>query len=109
MVRRLVEEAATIEQEYVVEVEGELSTRGLIHLNQAISYNGRLRPSAKVSWQNETHLRFALKDAQPGQIAKMCENAGLKVHGMKRIRIGRVSMAKLPSGQWRYAAPDERF
>jgi len=28
---------------------------------------------------------------------------------MKRIRIGRVSMAKLPPGQWRYLAPHERF
>jgi len=28
---------------------------------------------------------------------------------MKRIRIGKVSMAKLPPGQWRYLPSGERF
>jgi 23S rRNA pseudouridine2604 synthase len=28
---------------------------------------------------------------------------------MKRLRIGRISLAKLPSGQWRYLAPHERI
>jgi len=28
---------------------------------------------------------------------------------MKRIRIGRVPMAQLPLGQWRYLRQDERF
>jgi 23S rRNA pseudouridine2604 synthase len=31
------------------------------------------------------------------------------VLGMKRIRIGGVSMAKVASGQWRYLAGKERF
>ena len=34
---------------------------------------------------------------------------GLQVLAMKRIRIGRVSMGKLPSGQWKYLLPQERF
>jgi 23S rRNA pseudouridine2604 synthase len=107
--RKLLDDAATVEQEYVVEVAGELSPDGLRRLNQKFSYNGRALPPAKVSWQNETRLRFALKGAQPGQIALLCESVGLKVVTMKRIRIGRVSMAKLPPGQWRYLAPHERF
>jgi 23S rRNA pseudouridine2604 synthase len=82
---------------------------GLTRLNHKLVFNGRTLPPAKVSWQNETRLRFALKGAQPGQIAQMCNSVGLKVLSMKRIRIGRVSMAKLPPGQWRYLAPHERF
>lgn len=63
----------------------------------------------KVSWQNETRLRFALKGAQPGQIAHMCTSVGLQVLAMKRIRIGRMSMAKLQPGLWRYLMAHERF
>jgi 23S rRNA pseudouridine2604 synthase len=39
----------------------------------------------------------------------MCELVGLKVAGLKRVRIGRVRLGDLPPGQWRYLRPDERF
>jgi 23S rRNA pseudouridine2604 synthase len=107
--RKLIEDAATVEQEYVVEVASELSPEELKRLNHGLSFNGKVLPPIKVSWQNETRLRFALKGVQPGQIAHMCKAVGLQVLSMKRIRIGRVPMAKLPAGQWRYLMPYERF
>ena len=107
--RKLIDDAATIEQEYIVEIAGELPPDGLKHLNHGLSFNGRALAPIKVSWQNETRLRFALKGAQPGQIAHMCKSVGLKVLAMKRIRIGRMSMAKLQPGLWRYLMPYERF
>jgi 23S rRNA pseudouridine2604 synthase len=107
--RKLTDDAATIEQEYIVEIAGELVPDGLKLLNHGLSFNGKPLPPVKVSWQNETHLRFALKGAQPGQIAHMCKAVGLQVLAMKRLRIGRLSMSKLPLGQWRYLMPYEKF
>lgn len=107
--RKLVDDAATVEQEYIVEVAGELPPEGLKRLNHGLTFNGKVLPPIKVSWQNETRLRFALKGGQPGQIAHMCKSVGLEVLAIKRIRIGRVSMAKLPLGRWRYLMPHERF
>ena len=107
--RKLIDDAAKIEQEYIVEVSGELLPDGLKLLNHGMKINGRELPPIKVSWQNETRLRFALKDVRPNQIAQMCERVGLKVVAMKRIRIGRVPMASLPPGQWRYLSAHERF
>ena len=107
--RKLTEDAATLEHEVIVEVAGELIPNGLKRMNQGIPYNGRTPPTIKVSWQNETRLRVALKGAQIGQIAHMCEAVGLQVVSMKRIRLGGISMGKLPSGQWRYLREDERF
>ena len=109
VLRKLVDDAATVEQEYIVEVEGDPGPHGLKHLNHGLSFNGRALPPAKVSWQSETRLRFAVKGAQPGQITHMCQSVGLLVRSMKRIRIGKVSMAKLPPGQWRYLPSGERF
>ena len=109
VLRKLVDDAATVEQEYVVEVAGKLGAHGLKQLNHGLSFNARVLPPAKVSWQNETRLRFALKGPQPGQITHMCQSVGIEVRSMKRIRIGKISMAKLPVGQWRYLPPDERF
>ena len=107
--RKLSDDAATLEQEYIVEVAGKLPPEGIKLLSHGLTYNGRALPPCKVSWQNETRLRFALKGAQPGQIVYMCKSVGLEVLAMKRIRIGRVSMGKLPPGQWGYLMPQERF
>jgi len=109
VVRKLTEDASSVEHEVVVEVAGELTPDGLKRLNQGIAFNGRTPPAIKVSWQNETRLRVALKGAQVGQITHMCEAIGLQVRSMKRIRLGGVSMGKLPAGQWRYLREDERF
>jgi len=107
--RKLGDDADSVEHEVIVEVAGELIPHGLKRLNHGLIFNGRPLPPCKVSWQNETRLRFAIKAACLGQIAHMCERVGLEVLSMKRIRIGRVPMAQLPVGQWRYLRRDERF
>jgi 23S rRNA pseudouridine2604 synthase len=107
--RKLSDDAASLEQEYIVEVAGELPPDKLKLLNHGLTFNGRALAPIKVSWQNETRLRFALKGVQPGQIAHMCNSVGLQVLAMKRIRIGKVSMGKLPPGQWRYLLAQEKF
>ncbi|MDD5056824.1 MAG: rRNA pseudouridine synthase [Sideroxydans sp.] len=107
--RKLGDDAATVEQEYIVQVAGELIADGLKLLNHGLSFNGKALPPVKVSWQNETHLRFALKGVQPGQIAHVCNSVGLQVLALKRLRIGRLALSKLPPGQWRYLMPYEKF
>jgi len=98
--RKLADEAAKMEQEIIVEVSGAISENGLQQLN---TING------KVSWQNETRLRFAIKNPKPGLIERLCKDVGLTVISMKRIRIGRVAMSSLPVGEWRYLQDHERF
>ena len=107
--RKLAEDIEVLEQECIVEVAGTIAPGGLARLCHGLSFNGRPLPPIKVSWQNETKLRFALKGIRPGQIPSMCEAVGLTVVGIKRIRIGRVPLAKVPEGQWRYLQPWERF
>ncbi len=110
--RKLNEDAATLEHEVVVDVEGTIKPGGLERLNRVdhgLTFNGKLLTPAKVSWQSEARLRFALKGELPGQIAYFCETVGLTITGMKRLRIGRVAMSGLPVGQWRYLLPTERF
>jgi 23S rRNA pseudouridine2604 synthase len=107
--RKLVDDAAKIEQEYIAEVSGDLVPDGLALLNHGLTFNGKPLPPIKVSWQNEHRLRFALKGAQRGQIAAMCDKVELTVSALKRIRIGRIPMSNLPVGQWRYLHGYERF
>ncbi len=107
--RKLIGDDSEVEKEYLVRVEGSMMPNGLKLLNHGLSLDGRpLRP-AKVSWSNEDQLRFVLREGRKRQIRRMCELVGLTVVGLKRVRIGRIPLADLPLGQWRYLREDEKF
>lgn len=107
--RHLIGEDSSVEKEYLVRVEGELSDADMKRLNFGLSLDGEKLKPAKVSWQNEDQLRFVLREGKKRQIRRMCEMVGLHVVGLKRVRIGSVNLGKLPVGQWRYLRNDERF
>lgn len=107
--RKLIGDDSSVEKEYLVRVEGTLSPQALRLLNHGLSLDGAKLKPAKVSWQNEDQLRFVLREGKKRQIRRMCELVGLKVTGLKRVRIGSVALGKLPPGKWRYLRPDERF
>lgn len=107
--RKIEADLRKLEQEYIIEVRGEASPQALERLARGITRNDRELPKAKASWQNETHLRLVVKNPYPGLISELCAALRLEVLGMRRIRLGGVSMGKLPVGQWRYVASSERF
>ena len=105
----LIGENSPIEKEYLVRVEGKLSFADLDLLRHGLSLDDFPLKPAKVSWQNEDQLRFVLREGRNRQIRRMCELVGLKVLGLKRVRIGRISLGPLPPGQWRFLRPEEQF
>lgn len=107
--RHLIGEDSNVEKEYLVRVEGNLTEANLKLLNFGLSLDGEKLKPAKVSWQNEDQLRFALREGKKRQIRRMCEMVGLHVVGLKRVRIGSINLGKLPVGQWRYLRPEEKF
>jgi 23S rRNA pseudouridine2604 synthase len=111
--RKLVEDAALIEHELMVEVAGVVSPEALQKLNHNGKKDDTALPPVKASVsstsETSTRLRFAIKGAHPGLIAWLCERAGLEIQSMKRIRVGRVGLGQVPLGQWRYLQPHERF
>lgn len=109
VIRLLGDTRNKLEQEYVVEVSGEAEEGGLALLAKGIGHRGRILPKAKVSWQSENRLRVVVKEPAPGEVRMLCEAIGLRVVASKRIRIGRLSMAKLPVGHWRFLGEHERF
>jgi 23S rRNA pseudouridine2604 synthase len=105
----LIGEDSAIEKEYLVRVEGRLDDQGLKLLNHGLSLDGAALKPAHVAWQNRDQLRFVLREGKKRQIRRMCELVGLRVTGLKRVRIGRVALGELPSGQWRYLHGYEKF
>ncbi len=107
--RQLIGDDSDVEKEYLVRVAGNLIENGLALLNHGLTLDGvELRP-AQVEWLNDDQLRFVLKEGRKRQIRRMCELVGLRVVGLKRVRIGQIRLADLPPGQWRYLGEDEGF
>lgn len=107
--RQLISDDSGVEKEYLVRVEGRIAGNGLSLLNHGLVLDGEpLRP-AEVTWQNDDQLHFILHEGKKRQIRRMCEQVGLRVVGLKRVRMGRVVLGDLPVGQWRYLREGERF
>ena len=116
--RQLIGEDSTIEKEYLVRVshgaesinvQASFASGKLRLLCHGLSLDGQALRPAQVSWQNPEQLRFVLREGKKRQIRRMCEQVGLLVTGLKRVRIGQVNLGHLPVGQWRYLAPHEQF
>ena len=118
--KTLIGDDSDVEKEYLVRVarvdgaEGEspmhvFPPELLARLCHGLELDGVQLREAKVSWANEDQLRFVLREGRKRQIRRMCELVGLKVLGLKRVRMGRIPLSALPLGQWRYLAPWEKF
>jgi 23S rRNA pseudouridine2604 synthase len=111
--KQLIGADSEVEKEYLVRVEPEsgtpLSEAGLALLRHGLELDGEALAPARVEWVNDDQLRFVLTEGKKRQIRRMCEAVGLKVTGLKRVRIGRVVLGDLPAGQWRYLRGDEAF
>jgi 23S rRNA pseudouridine2604 synthase len=107
--KRLIGSDSEVEKEYLVRVEGTIAENGLELLQHGMELDGvKLKP-ARVSWANEDQLRFVLREGRKRQIRRMCEQVGLVVTALKRVRSGGVPLGPLPVGQWRYLRRDEKF
>lgn len=107
--KQLIGEDSEVEKEYLVRVEGNITSNGLKLLNHGLSMDGAPLREAEVEWQNDDQLHFVLHEGKKRQIRRMCKMVGLKVTGLKRVRMGNVVLADLPPGMWRYLRPHERF
>ena len=116
MRRRLLEDEAEIEQEFMLELPGQLTNEAIDQLAGRLQQT-RLWPQVpvvgKVSLNGRgpqgTRLRFALKASSAQGVLDLCARAGLRPLALRRTRLGRVGLAGLEPGQWRFMGPNEKF
>jgi len=107
--RQLIAPDSDIEKEYIVRVSGSIGVETLDKLRHGLSLDGKPLKPAKINQINPDQLRFILQEGKKRQIRRMCELVGLRVTGLKRVRIGGIRLGSLPEGRWRYLGPEEHF
>lgn len=100
--KKIIGDNGKIEKEYIVRVEGLLPDNRLQLLRHGLELEGKPLKPAKVEWINEDQLRFVLTEGKKRQIRRMCEMVGLRITGLKRVRIGKIKLGHLPEGKWRF-------
>jgi len=107
--KRLIGEDSDAEKEYLVRVSGEMVKDGLKLLSHGLELDGKPLKPARVKQINDDQLHFILREGRKRQIRRMCELVGLRVTGLKRVRIGKVKLGDLAPGHWRFLRADEAF
>jgi 23S rRNA pseudouridine2604 synthase len=107
LAKKIIGEESRVEKEYIVRVRGPLSDDGLRLLRGGLALDGRPLKPAQVEWINRDQLRFVLREGRKRQIRRMCDLVGLKVVGLKRVRVGNIKLGDLPEGKWRFLWADE--
>jgi 23S rRNA pseudouridine2604 synthase len=114
--RKLSDASDAVEHEWLAEVaqvpalqDADRREAVLQSLGKVVFVDGTAVPKARASWQSEWRVRLAIKGYLDGQVAHLAERAGLSLMGLRRLRVGRMSLTPLPEGQWRFLLLHERF
>lgn len=97
-----------VEKEYHVRVEGGPVTPVILaRLRFGLELDGQPLRRCEVTEVEPQFLRFILREGKKRQIRRMCELVGLNVVGLKRVRIGQLTLKGIPVGKWRIATLNE--
>jgi 23S rRNA pseudouridine2604 synthase len=115
--KQLIGEQSEVEKEYIVHVDWRdpwaWSEQALERLRFGITLDDvDLQPAIVERLRTQDTngvLRMVLREGRKRQIRRMCELVGLRVTQLVRVRIGRIRLADLPLGQWRYLQDGETF
>ena len=113
LAKQIIGEDGDVEKEYLVRVRmhdgSRLHPDDLELLRHGMEMDGKKLKPAIVEWVNDDQLRFVLKEGKKRQVRRMCEFVGLEVNGLKRVRVGRLMLGKLPEGKWRFLGSEEEI
>ena len=107
--QQLISPDSLVEKEYLVRVNGTVTDKQIERLTHGIELDNVKLQRASVELLDNNYMKIILTEGRKRQIRRMCEFVGLRVEGLKRVRIGNVKLESLPSGRWRLLKSDESF
>lgn len=107
--KQLIGENSLIEKEYLVAYDGIAKPEALNLLRFGLFLDGKPLKRAEVVLKRPGLLSIVLREGRKRQIRRAMELVGLRVLSLIRIRVGRILLGTLPTGQFRFLGPDEAF
>ncbi|MCB0378677.1 MAG: rRNA pseudouridine synthase [Bdellovibrionales bacterium] len=108
LAKKIIGETSSVEKEYEIRVEGHLTDEKIKKLKHGLSLDGKKLKMAKVRRLGPQKLNMILTEGKKRQIRRMCQLLDLEVVRLKRIRVGKIELGRLPRGQWRLLKENEK-
>lgn len=96
------------EKEYEVILDKELSAGRIEKIESGMMIDGKKTAPAKVR-TNGTTVYITIHEGANRQVRKMFGSLGYSVRNLKRIRIGKLKLGDLPSGEYKIIKKEEIF
>lgn len=96
------------EKEYRVTVNKEITDDFIIGISNGVPMLGVVTKACKVVKESQTIFRITLVQGLNRQIRRMCKHYNYSVEKLERVRIMRINLNGLSTGQWR-ELPDEEL
>jgi 23S rRNA pseudouridine2605 synthase len=92
-------------------VKGKISMESVSKLRNGVEISNYTTQPAKVflktANEERSELRISIYEGKNRQIRKMLETVGHEVTYLKRLQIGEIKLAKMPTGSWRFLKDSE--
>ena len=106
LTHRLIHPSHEVEKQYLVLVTGDIDA-ALPTLNGPMDLDGVALAPAQVDRLGLNLLSFQIHEGKNRQIRRMCQQAGLTVKALRRVREGQVQLGGLKLGKWRRLTDEE--
>ncbi|MBC7746267.1 MAG: pseudouridine synthase [Flavobacterium sp.] len=95
------------EKEYLVTVNKLITADFIKKMSDGILILDTITKRCTVKQENSKRFRIILTQGLNRQIRRMCQVLDYQVLKLKRVRIMKVNLTGINSGQWRYLTPEE--
>jgi 23S rRNA pseudouridine2605 synthase len=106
--QKVIHPSSNIEKEYLVKTYQEISHDHLISISQGAYIEGSWIKPIKVSKVRKGTLKVIVKEGKKREVRLFVEKAGLEIISLQRIRIGGLTLGKIPLGTWREMSEKEK-
>ena len=106
LTHRLIHPSHEVDKQYLVMVTGDVEG-ALPALNGPMQLDGIALAPAQVDRRGPNLLSFQIHEGKNRQIRRMCQQVGLTVKALRRVREGQVQLGGLKLGRWRYLTDEE--
>lgn len=106
LTHKLIHPSHEVEKQYLVLVSGDMEA-ALPVLNGPMELDGVALAPAQVDRLGPNLLSFRIHEGKNRQIRRMCQQVGLTVKALRRVREGQIQLGGLKLGKWRYLTDEE--
>ncbi len=111
MTHRVTHPSFELEKEYIASVRGTLSDADLDKLRNGVYIDGKKTSPATVEvlkkGEKTSIIKFIIHEGRNRQIRMMIRAVGSHVAALERVRLGKLKLTGLKSGEYRKLSPEE--